>query len=142
MCKSHLFSPTPTPSYIPIYNECLLNKAAVHFGYFDSNLFWTFISYKNVHVSRICLENIDSWLFWIFPNAIRISCPFRVWKSRCLLHLTKNNFCKLMTFFFFFIFYLAASQVTLGHFWGDSFTNPMLITVSIPVSTWRSLEAL
>ena len=39
---------------------------------------------------------------------------------------------------FFFSTYLAVPQPTLGHSWGDSLTNPMLITVLSTSSTRRS----
>ena len=82
---------------------------------------------KHVDILVVCEIKLDE----TFPSSqfhmAGFSLPYRLDRNRNsggVMIFVKEDFF----FFFFFNCYLAVPRPTLGHSWGDSLANPMLIT--------------
>ena len=118
--------------------KALLIKCKIQLPVFSCCFTWAFTSvdiifYKffRTSVNIFWKKNfVTDFPFFPFSN------PQLLWVSTThqeviLISLFYGESVTLLFFFFIFFFfncYLAVPRPTLGHFWGDSLPNPMLIT--------------
>ena len=82
-----------------------------------------FFNLQNVNISQLVkTSGYQSISQFLDPKQRKF---FFCWCSISMCHVLTN--CIYVKFYFFNC-YLAAPRPTLGHFWGDNLTHPMLIT--------------
>ena len=102
-----------------------------YFFYHDIYYFIRFLGTLPKCPSRINYGTFFQWIQWFFksppPPPSHSSC-FRVKKLTLSHSLQKKQKIEADWGLIFFNCYLAAPLPTLGHFWGDILTHPMLFT--------------
>ena len=102
-------------------------KLLLCYHFFTSNVFKILAWKDMLFIDRLSCVGYSQILLKTFSWTVK-------WTKVTMLFLYHNS-CKTENFGvgpfwvpFFFKYYLAVPRPTLGHFWGDSLPNPMLIT--------------
>ena len=119
-----------TPLFFVFYTDTLLQ---ISHGNICHHLFFNFSHRLECHCWNTVIRKRR--VFLIFLGGF-VGFLFILWKFMLIIPL--KNFI----YFLFFNCYLAVPRPPLGHSWGDSLTNPMLITAFCTYLTWRSPEAM